>query len=164
MRKFALDNKNYCATILLSISIKVSLVMSSSSSNGYNVERPLEELTLEELRSELANFRAMWSWLPENVKWHVARVGHDVRIQGRDYKVRQGQMGRTLFDVLSIDLHIIEEERDYIRGEIVAIEKVSTIPFNQIVQFDEILESEVLGPISQPESPNGKPAEELLPF
>jgi hypothetical protein len=111
--------------------------------------KPFEEMSIEELRSELDRYRKLWTWVEEEVKAWLCHTAYPCAITRRDYHRFIGTQGVVHFKPESVELDVTETEYNYLRGEAVKEVKTVTIPINQITNLEYIHDKEVM-PIENP--------------
>lgn len=100
--------------------------------------KPLDELSFEELRGEIASWRNLWTWVDENVKAYLARIGEPVRLITRNYKGFFGVMQTPHFDLKEVEVAVEGKEYDYNTGNYFWERKVVRLPVSAIVWFEYV--------------------------
>lgn len=103
---------------------------------------PLSEMTEGELRQEVARWRRMWTWVPEDCKYYLARVGSLVRVINRSNKGYVGIMLQPHFELTEIEVEVENTEYNYEDGKRYLEDKVLRIPKNQLVHMEFIASQE----------------------
>ena len=92
------------------------------------LQTPTKKLSITELREREDFWRAMWSWLDEDVKYFTLRVGQMFRVMRRDYKGSLGELGAVKFEPKEIELRVYEKSYNYEDGKYYYEQKVVKIP------------------------------------
>ena len=106
--------------------------------------QPIEEMSEEEVRKDLAIFRNLWTWLDDETRAWLCHIRYPVRFVRRDYKGIKGLMGRPHLQMTGIEIDVVEEQFDYTKGMIRIEQKTVVIPLNQIVSYEFIHQEEEL--------------------
>lgn len=77
----------------------------------------LSKMKKAELLVETEMWRNVWSWMPSEVKYYVARTGKTVALTGRNYKRHLGVLLETHWDITEIELGVYEKEYDSLTGK-----------------------------------------------
>lgn len=81
------------------------------------VQTPIKKLSLTQLRKREEMWRALWSWLDDEVKLWLIHAGSTVRVVRRDYKGTTGELGSVKFDLKRVDLYTYEKQYNYNDGK-----------------------------------------------
>lgn len=115
------------------------------------MQTPINKLSLTQLREREATWRALWSWIDDEIKYYVLRVGQTVRIFKRDYKGSVGELGAVKFNLSEIEVHVYEKTYNYTDGKYYYEDKVVKIPSGAIVLQEFITESTLASDVEKPE-------------
>jgi len=74
--------------------------------------KALEEMTEEQMRTEISMWRQLWQWVPPEVKYYVARTGELCGITLRNYKRHVGTLLETYWELQEIELGVHERIYD----------------------------------------------------
>jgi len=107
------------------------------------MQTPIKKFTVSQLREREATWRALWSWLDEEIKYYVLRVGQTVRILKRDYKGSLGELGAVKFSLAELEVHVFEKTYNYTDGKYYYEDKILKIPSGAIVMQEFISESQL---------------------
>jgi hypothetical protein len=77
----------------------------------------LSKMKMQELRDECQMWRNVWGWVPPEVKYYVARVGQQVAITMRNYKRYLGVLLDTHWDLLELELGVLDKVYDTVDGK-----------------------------------------------
>lgn len=102
----------------------------------FDVSRSLKDYTEDELRAELEQFRAMWSWLDEEVKYYAARVGHDCRFVTRAQKGYLGTFRGVKWQAVSFEMDAATREWDDVMRVFFFESKIMHVPASSIFQME----------------------------
>jgi hypothetical protein len=115
------------------------------------IQTPINKLSITQLRDREAFWRALWSWIDEEIKYYVLRVGQTVRIFKRDYKGSVGELGAVKFTLSEIEVHVYEKVYNYTDGKYYYEDKIVKIPSGAIVLQEFISESTLASDVEKPE-------------
>jgi len=110
------------------------------------MQTPTKRLNVKELREREEFWRALWSWIDDEVKYFALRVGQQVRIVRRDYKGFVGELGQVHFDLSEIELHVYEKTYNYNDGQYYYEDKTIKLPSGGIAWHEfihEVVEASV---------------------
>ena len=96
------------------------------------IQTPTTKFSVKELREREEFWRAMWSWIDDEVKAFCLRVGSTVRLVRRDYKSSVGELGQVHFAPTSVELTVYEKVYNYNDGKYYYEDKIIKIPFGAI--------------------------------
>ena len=102
-------------------------------------QKPINKFTIKELRKREEITRALWSWLDDEVKYYLVRVGSTLRLVGRDYKGRVGELGSVKFKVDELEVIVYEKVYNYNDGKYYWEDKVLKINDSTIAWKEFIL-------------------------
>lgn len=105
------------------------------------IQTPSKKMGVIELRQREETWRALWSWIDEEIKYYVLRVGSTMRIHRRDWKGSVGELGAVKFKLDEIELTVYEKTYNYVDGKHYLESKILKIPAGAIVFEEFILES-----------------------
>lgn len=115
------------------------------------MKTPTKKLTITQLRQREELWRALWSWLDDEVKYYVVRVGQTVRMIKRDYKGIIGELGSVKFSLAEMELVVSEKTFNYNDGKFYYEDKVVKIPSGSIMIQEFISDSQLAEEIELPE-------------
>jgi len=115
------------------------------------MKTPIGKLTISQLRERESIWRALWSWLDEDCKYYLVRVGQTVRVFKRDYKGTTGELGAVKFALSEIELHVYEKTYNYSDGKYYMEDKVVKLPSGTIMLQEFINESVLASEVELPE-------------
>lgn len=107
------------------------------------IQTPVSKIRATELRQREQIWRALWSWLDDEVKFYITRIGSPVRIIRRDYKGSVGELGQVHFDLKEIELTVYEKQFNYNDGKYYFERKTLKIPSSVLAWFEFINTSEL---------------------
>lgn len=105
---------------------------------------PPSKFGIRELRKREETWRALWSWIDDEVKYYVLRAGSTMRILKRDYKAAIGEVGSVKFKIDEIELIVYDKSYNYTDGKYYFESKVLKIPASAIMMQEFILDSELV--------------------
>ena len=123
------------------------------------LKTPLTKLSKEELKQREEFWRALWSWIPDEVKYYVYRIGSIVRVYLRTYRGTMGELGAVKFAPTELELFVYEKHYDESKGKYFYETKTLKIPYTQLLYLEVIHESEEVDAVEIPEV---EPIPELL--
>jgi hypothetical protein len=100
--------------------------------------KEIDKMTKDELREEVRIWRNLWSWLDEDTKYYLTKIGKMCRIVTRAY---QGYLGRFLqphFGIKEFELECVKVEYDQNDGKYYEEYKVIRIPVSSLTHFEFI--------------------------
>ena len=77
----------------------------------------LSKMSKKELMEECQMWRNVWSWVPSEVKYYVARTGQQIGITLRNYKRYLGVLLDTHWELTEIELGVYDKVYDTVTGE-----------------------------------------------
>jgi len=125
----------------------------------YLLKGPLPDLSKmnkNELKSECELWRRLWAWVPDEVKYYVARTGKLIGVTQRNYKRYLGFLLETHWDLRSIELGVEDKVYDTTSGKWYYEKKIIRIGVGSLIDIQWIEErkaEEELGEITPPPSP-----------
>jgi hypothetical protein len=132
----------------------------------YLLKGPMPELSkmkVKELREECQMWRNIWSWVPSEVKYYVARTGQQVAITMRNYKRYLGILLDTHWQLDEIELGVYDKVYDAVTGKHYYEKKIIKTKIGGIIDMQWIKErkseEEVLAEYGEEEA--GAPEEEI---
>ena len=114
-----------------------------SNPEQYLLKGPMPEISkmkLKELREEVAMWRNVWGWVPPEVKYYVARVGQDLGLTLRNYHRYLGVLVDSHWDLISLELGVIDKIYDSVRDKTFFEKKVMVLDSKSIISTDWIKE------------------------
>jgi len=115
------------------------------------LKTPLVKLSKDELKQREEFWRALWSWIPDDVKYYVYRIGQIVRVYLRTYKGTTGELGAVKFEPKEIELFVYEKHYDESKGKYFYETKTLKIPYAMLLYLEVIHESEEVDQVEVPE-------------
>lgn len=106
------------------------------------MQTPPTKLTIKQLREREDFWRALWSWIDEDIKYFILRVGTQVRVMRRDYKGSLGELGLVHFEPKEIEVKVYEKVYNYNDGKYYYEDKTLKVPFGAITWLEFIAKSE----------------------
>ena len=91
-----------------------------ASSERMLLKGPLPELSkmrLKDLKQECQMWRNVWAWVPDEVKYYVARTGSQCGITLRNYKRYLGVLLDTHWTIDEIELGVYDKIYDLVEGK-----------------------------------------------
>ena len=76
------------------------------------IQTPIGKLGIKKLREREGIWRALWSWLSDDVKYFLLRIGSTVRILKRDYRGSIGELGEVKFTPSQFEVVVYEKKYD----------------------------------------------------
>ena len=104
------------------------------------MKTPTNKFTLKELREREDVWRGLWSWIPEDVKYLLYRIGTQVRILRRDYKGSLGKLGEIRFEPKEYEISVFEKHYNETDGKYYYEKKVIKIPSSAVMMLEFIQE------------------------
>jgi hypothetical protein len=85
-------------------------------------------------------WRNVWSWVPPEVKYYVARVGQEVGLTIRNYKRYLGTLVDSHWDLVSLEVGTVDKVYDAVRDKTFYEKKIVVISTSGIVDMQWIKE------------------------
>jgi len=101
-----------------------------------------KKMSPKKLREREEIWRALWSWLSDDVKYFLLRIGSMVRAIRRDYKGTTGELGEVKFIPSEFEIATYEKRYNETDGKYYYETKVVKIPASAIMFFEFISEQE----------------------
>ena len=101
------------------------------------------KLGVKKLREREVIWRALWSWLNDEAKFDLLRIGSMVRMVRRDYKGVLGELGQIKFVAESYEITVYEKVYNYNDGKYYYESKVVQIPAGAIMWKEYVTEQEL---------------------
>jgi len=118
----------------------------------------LSKMSKNELKSECELWRRLWAWVPDEVKYYVARTGKMIAVTMRNYKRYLGFLLETHWELRSLELGVYDKIYDTVTGKWYYEKKIIRMGVGSLIDIQWIEErksEEELGEYTPP------PAEEL---
>jgi len=115
------------------------------------MQKPIAKLGIKELREREETWRALWSWIPDDVKYLVYRIGTVVRVVKRDWKGGLGELGEIKFEPKEYELSVYEKRYDETEGKFYYERKIVKIPSGGVMWLEFIQERELVEEHELPE-------------
>jgi len=77
----------------------------------------IEKMKKQELLHEVEMWRAMWSWIPSNVKYYIARTGQQIGLTMRNYKRYLGILLDTYWTLDEVEIGVYDKVYDQVTGQ-----------------------------------------------
>ena len=106
------------------------------------MKAPIKSMSITKLREREEIWRALWSWIGDDVKYFVLRVGTQVRAIRRDYKGSLGELGEEKFVPSEFNIATYEKRFSQTYGKYFYETKVQKIPAAAIMYFEFVSEQE----------------------
>jgi len=106
------------------------------------MQTPIKKMGVKELRQREASWRALWSWIPENVKYLVYRIGSEVRILKRDYKGSIGELGAVSFEASQYEVSVYAKQYNETEGRFYFENKTLLIPSGAVMMLEFVHDKE----------------------
>ena len=116
----------------------------------------LSKMSKAELKSECELWRRLWAWVPDEVKYYVARTGKLLGVTLRNYKRYLGVLLETHWDLRSIELGVTDKIYDTVTGKWYYEKKIIRMGVGSLIDFQWIEErksEEELGELTPPPPP-----------
>jgi hypothetical protein len=104
--------------------------------------KDVSKMSKAELAEEVELWRRLWTWLDEDVKYYLTRIGQPCRVVNRAY---QGYLGRLLqphFAVKELEVECVKVEYNYDDGEYYEEYKTLRLPISMISHIEFVHERE----------------------
>jgi len=102
-----------------------------------------KKMSIKKLREREETWRALWSWLSDDVKYFLLRIGSMVRILRRDYKGSMGELGEVKFVPSEFEVAVYEKRYNETDGKYYYERKVIKIPQSAVMMIEFISEQEL---------------------
>lgn len=122
-----------------------------------DLQTPTKKLTITQLREREDMWRSLWSWIPEEVKYYILRIGSTLRVVKGDYKGSVGELGEVKFEMKELELSVMEKSYNYTDGKTYYEKKIIKIPSGFIKMMEFISDS---APADELDIPEVMPVEE----
>jgi len=106
------------------------------------LKTPIKKMSPKKLREREEIWRALWSWLSDDVKFFLLRIGSQVRAVRRDYRGTLGELGEVKFAPSEFEIATYEKRYNETDGKYYYETKVVKIPAAAIMFFEFISEQE----------------------
>jgi len=109
----------------------------------YLMKGPMPELSKmkrDELKEECQMWRNIWGWVPPEVKYYVSRVGQEVGLTQRNYKRYLGTLIDTHWDLLSLEVGVVDKQYDAIKDKYYFEKKIIVMNLNSLLDIQWIKE------------------------
>ena len=103
---------------------------------------PLKKQTKEELRLECEMWRHIWSWVPHEVRYYVARTGQKIGLTQRNYKRYYGTLMDTHWNLEEIEVGVLDKVYDTLTGDYFLERKIVKMKVGGIIDIQWIKERE----------------------
>ena len=116
-----------------------------ASPERYLLKGPMPELkgaSKKELKNECEMWRHIWSWVPHEVRYYVARSGQQIALTQRNYKRYLGTLMDTHWDLTEIEVGVYDKVYDTLTGEYFFERKIVKMKVGGIIDIQWIKERE----------------------
>jgi len=100
----------------------------------------LEKMKRNELKEECKMWRNIWGWIPDEVKYYVARTGQTVGVTMRNYKRLLGILLETHWELKEIEIGTYDKVYDQRDGQYYFERKIVKINANALIDLQWIAE------------------------
>lgn len=114
------------------------------------MKAPPGKLGVKKLREREVIWRALWSWLNDEAKFDLLRIGSMVRMVRRDYKGVLGELGQIKFEPSIYEVTVYEKVYNYNDGKYYYESKVIQIPASAIMWKEYVTEQELVEEAEEP--------------
>lgn len=115
------------------------------------MKTPTHKICKADLQQREEFWRALWSWIPDEVKYYVYRIGSIVRVYLRTYRGTMGELGAVKFKPEEVELFVYEKHFDENKGKYFYETKTLKIPYAMLLYLEVIHESEEVEVVERPE-------------
>lgn len=136
----------------------------SFDADRYLLKGPLPDLhkmSKTDLKEECQMWRNVWSWVPSEVKYYVARVGQQVAITQRNYKRYLGTLLDTHWILDEMELGVYDKIYDISDGAYYWEKKIIKTKLGAIIDFQIIKERRIAEEIEGAEPPVEEPTMDI---
>jgi len=106
------------------------------------MKTPVKKLGIRELQRREETWRALWSWLDDESKFLILRVGSIVRVVRRDYRGVVGELGQVKLEPREYEVTVYEKVYNQNDGKYYYESKVVLIPNSAVMWREFITEQE----------------------
>jgi len=114
--------------------------------------KPTDGMSKAELLDEVRTWRNLWTWVEEDSKYYLTKVGQMCRLTTRNYKGHLGRLLTPHFVLKELELEVVEREYNYDDGRYYIEAKTLRIPITQITHIEIISERELAEELALPPS------------
>lgn len=107
------------------------------------MKTPIKKMGVKELRKREETWRSLWSWIPDNVKYLIYRIGSEVRLVRRDYKGAIGTLGEVKFEPEQYEVTVFEKRYNEMDGKFWYEKKTVLIPVGSTLMLEFIHERQL---------------------
>jgi len=100
----------------------------------------LNRLSKKELQKECSMWRNIWSWIPSEVRYYVARTGTMLALTGRNYKRHMGVLLSTRWEIIDLELGVHEKVYDTNTGNYFWEKKIIKTKLGGLIDIQWITE------------------------
>ena len=115
------------------------------------MKTPILKLSKKQLQEREEFWRALWSWIPDEVKYYIYRVGQLVRVYLRNYRGSVGELGSVKFDCAELELEVYEKHYDETKGKYIYEQKTLKLPYSAVMWIETITEQTEAEQVELPE-------------
>jgi len=105
--------------------------------------KDVRKMSRKELEDELSMFRNLWSWMNNEVKYYITKVGQQCRVYLRIGEQKVGTLLQPVFHLHEVEIGIYVKVYDYLTGKYFIERKIDRIPASNIVMFEFITERDL---------------------
>ena len=113
----------------------------------------IDSMSEDDLRSELQQYRNLWTWLDDEVKYYLLKVGTVTRILTRGYQPYVGMLGMPRFKLSELEMDVDRREYNYSDGKHYMERKTILIPANGLTHIEFIEEQEEIEDVLPGDTP-----------
>jgi len=122
------------------------------------MQTPTSKLTIKQLREREELWRALWSWLDDDVKFYLLRAGTLVKVVRRDYKASVGMLNQVKFELSEVEVDCFEKTYNYQDGKWYFEKKVVKMPKAAFSWLESVYDQQLA---EEEESPEVAPIADL---
>lgn len=100
-------------------------------------------MTLKEKEAEIRHWRNLWSWIEEDTKYYLTKVGSVCRIVTRNYTGYLGTFLQPHFTLKEFEIEVVKREYNYDDGEYYNENKVLRVPISQVTHIEFVSQREL---------------------
>jgi len=100
----------------------------------------LTKLKVKELQSECQMWRNIWGWVPDEVKYYVARTGQTIGLTLRNYKRYLGLLLETHWNLEEIEVGVLDKVYDVVDGKHYYERKIVKLKIGSLIDTQWIAE------------------------
>lgn len=113
------------------------------------MKTPLKKLSFSKLREREEIWRALWSWIDDDTKKIIYKIGSTVRIFRADWRCSFGELGEVKLEPSEYNVYVYEKRYNETDGKYYYERKVTQIPANRVIMIEFLSESESAEDVEQ---------------